>query len=353
MLLKAQGLYVFGPYRLDAHERQLLRDGASVRLPPKAFDMLVALVARAGSLATKEELLSEVWPGTFVEEANLSFTISVVRKALGEHERYIETVPKSGYRFIAPVSVLSAVVGAEPSPPGSIGAQTAKHWNWRRVGVLIGAGLLAISAWQSNFTRRPITTEVADTYFQAMYHRLRWQDGGCARAVPLFERVVTLEPEFDEAYAHLAWCYAYPDRTGQSVAVIEPKATTAAETALRLNPDLARGHAVLGLIKWRLGYDWSLAEKKYRRAINLNPRDSQTLIEFGEYLYASGHLKEGVETVDRGLALDRFRLDSNVAFGFALYLTRQYDNAIAQLRTTLDLDSHWANAQFLEAPLGK
>src|SRR6476619_1515636 len=107
MLLKAEVLHVIGPYRLDAHERQLLRAGAPVALPPRAFDLLLALVARAGSLATKEELLSEVWAGTFVEEVNLSYTVSLLRKALGE-EGYIETVPKSGYRFIAPVSVASA-----------------------------------------------------------------------------------------------------------------------------------------------------------------------------------------------------------------------------------------------------
>ena len=95
MLLKAEGLYVFGPYRLDAHERQLLRDGNPIPLPPKAFDLLLALVARAGSLATKEELLAEVWAGTFVEEANLSYTVSLLRRALGE-EGYIETVPKVG-----------------------------------------------------------------------------------------------------------------------------------------------------------------------------------------------------------------------------------------------------------------
>jgi hypothetical protein len=63
MLLKAEGLYVFGPYRLDARERQLRRNGAAIPLPPKAFDLLLALVARAGTLATKEELLSEVWAG--------------------------------------------------------------------------------------------------------------------------------------------------------------------------------------------------------------------------------------------------------------------------------------------------
>jgi DNA-binding winged helix-turn-helix (wHTH) protein len=120
MLLKTGGLCVFGPYRLDPRERQLVRDGQTVPLPPKAFDLLVALVARAGHLATKEELLAEVWPGTFVEEANLSYTISLLRKALrDEPERYIETVPKRGYRFrelVAPAGNVT-IDGVPPAPP--------------------------------------------------------------------------------------------------------------------------------------------------------------------------------------------------------------------------------------------
>jgi DNA-binding winged helix-turn-helix (wHTH) protein len=164
MLLKAEGLYVFGPYRLNAHERQLLRDGEPVPLPPRAFDLLLALVARAGSLATKEELLSEVWAGTFVEEVNLAYTVSLLRKALGE-EGYIETVPKSGYRFIAPVSVVSAAP-AETTLPDSSGGKTRKRSNARWLAALVTLGLLAVSAWiawRLGFSRPPelITVPIA------------------------------------------------------------------------------------------------------------------------------------------------------------------------------------------------
>ena len=161
MLLKAEGLYVFGPYRLDERERQLLRDSEPVPLPPRAFDLLLALVARAGSLATKEELLSEVWAGAFVEEVNLSYTVSLLRKALGE-EGYIETVPKSGYRFIAPVSVVSAAP-AETTLPDSSGGKTRKRSNARWLAALVTPGLLTDSAWmpwKPGFSRssEPITS---------------------------------------------------------------------------------------------------------------------------------------------------------------------------------------------------
>jgi len=98
--------YEFGSFRLDLAERRLLREGEPVPLPPKVFELLHVLVRRSGQILGKEELLREVWPGVVVEENNLSVNISALRKALGEgpHEHpYIETLPRRGYRFIAPV----------------------------------------------------------------------------------------------------------------------------------------------------------------------------------------------------------------------------------------------------------
>jgi len=97
--------YEFGPFRLDASERLLLHDGEIVPLSPKAFDMLVALVENSGHLLEKKELMQRLWPNTFVEEGSLAQNISLLRKALDESEsqKFIETVPRRGYRFVATV----------------------------------------------------------------------------------------------------------------------------------------------------------------------------------------------------------------------------------------------------------
>src|SRR5215510_12921831 len=116
--------YEFGPFRLDVAERLLLRDGESVPLTPKSFDLLLALVGHHGHLLEKDELMKLVWPDTFVEETNLASNISLIRKALGDGEngqRYIETAPKRGYRFVATVrendEADAAAPKAEPLPP--------------------------------------------------------------------------------------------------------------------------------------------------------------------------------------------------------------------------------------------
>jgi DNA-binding winged helix-turn-helix (wHTH) protein len=98
------GLYEFGPFRLDLERRVFARGQQVLPLAPKTFDLLVLLVQSPGRAFSKQELMSSLWPDTFVEEANLSFQISVLRKALGEDgARFIETVPKHGYRFAADV----------------------------------------------------------------------------------------------------------------------------------------------------------------------------------------------------------------------------------------------------------
>ena len=99
-------LYRFGSFCLDAGERVLLRDGRVMPLPAKALRTLLALVLRRGHLVEKDILMEEVWPEEFVEEGNLAQHIFMLRRALGEtteNPKYIETVPRRGYRFIAAV----------------------------------------------------------------------------------------------------------------------------------------------------------------------------------------------------------------------------------------------------------
>src|SRR5689334_23022070 len=99
-------VYGFGPFRLDADDRLLLRGDSAVHLTDKVFNILLLLVQRGGHLVTKEELMEQVWQGSIVEENNLTVSVSALRKALGEKQeggQYVETVPRRGYRFIADV----------------------------------------------------------------------------------------------------------------------------------------------------------------------------------------------------------------------------------------------------------
>ena len=120
--------YQFGPFRLDVRERRLSRGGEIIPLRLKVFDTLLVLVENAGRLVTKQELLDRVWPDTTVEENNLNHNVSILRKALGERatsQQYIETVPRIGYRFAAPVE--TAAASARPSAASPLAATKARQ----------------------------------------------------------------------------------------------------------------------------------------------------------------------------------------------------------------------------------
>jgi len=136
--------YEFGPYRIDPSTHQLLRGEQPVALTPKALEALLVLVRRSGTVVSKDELMKELWPDTFVEEANLAQHIAMIRKALGEtaqSHRYVVTLPGRGYRFTEPVRTVSAEGTSSLSHPHVQAPQEKKgRWPW-----IIGAALLAIA----------------------------------------------------------------------------------------------------------------------------------------------------------------------------------------------------------------
>jgi pimeloyl-ACP methyl ester carboxylesterase/DNA-binding winged helix-turn-helix (wHTH) protein len=121
-------VYEFGPFRLELREHRLLRQGTRIPITGKAFQTLRVLVEARGNLVSKQDLMTAVWPETSVEENNLDRNISTLRKALGEQSSgrpFIETVPRVGYRFLAPVTERNS-----PSPPPTSPAgipQTARQ----------------------------------------------------------------------------------------------------------------------------------------------------------------------------------------------------------------------------------
>lgn len=157
MSLQTKAVFEFGAFRLNPAERLLLREKVPVQLPPKAFDALVVMVENHGRLLGKDELLRTVWPDAFVEESNLAQHISILRRTLRDGEegfRYIETVPRHGYRFIAEVRELGGIAlntSALPDPPPGqqpapgVPASAAPRRRFRGL-IFAIAGLVAVLA---------------------------------------------------------------------------------------------------------------------------------------------------------------------------------------------------------------
>jgi DNA-binding winged helix-turn-helix (wHTH) protein/TolB-like protein/Flp pilus assembly protein TadD len=162
--------YEFGDFRLDPEPPSLWREEKLVALPPKALEMLLLLVRRRDIIVSREELLETVWRDTFVEEGNINYTVSLLRKTLDKDDkgRFIQTVPKRGYRFVADVLEVAANGHAENAVPNAEAAipseQPKPKIRWHFIGIVL-LGLLFVTGfviWRSFDERNLSPTAVTN-----------------------------------------------------------------------------------------------------------------------------------------------------------------------------------------------
>ena len=262
----ASPIYEFNGFRLIPSERLLLRNGGAVPLTHKVFDILLLLVRNRGQLVEKEEMLDAVWPEQFVEQHNLTVSMSALRKALGEspdkHE-YIETVPKHGYRFIANVREF----------PNDSSVQSKRHTP---------------------------STEAHHLYLKGRYNWNKRTPFWIERAVQYFEQAIQLDPHYALAYAGLADSYnLMAGNSGLPPSETFPKARAAALRALEIDDTLAEAHTSLALVRYLFDWQWSAAERGFQRAIELNPNYATAHHWYGEYLGLCRRFDEGFKELVR------------------------------------------------------
>ncbi len=208
--------YGFGPFELNAAEHTLSIGGRPVTLRPRAFDTLLYLVRHPGRLVTRDELIAGVWGETIVEEGNLHWTISSVRRALSQEAEgtWIETVRGLGYRFVAPVEDLTGEPAAESRPENAQStsedprevARTSDVTSWRVwLTVLLAVLLISVAGWTVVRRRAsPVATEAQRLYAEGS-ERLQSLDGPGARE--RLKAAVEAQPVFPGAWMALARSY--------------------------------------------------------------------------------------------------------------------------------------------------
>ena len=178
--------YRFGEFTVDSEQKVLLQNGKPLRLPPKVFDTLLILVNNSGRIVEKEELMSQLWPDTFVEEANLTFNIQQLRKAFRDnarHPKFIETVARRGYRFIADVQE-----GTPPSvttdelpnanPEVSLPTPGRSYFLFAAISVLL-IGVVVTTGW---FARGRLNASAESAAILSASFKSQKPSGGVVRA---------------------------------------------------------------------------------------------------------------------------------------------------------------------------
>ncbi len=356
-------LYEFGQFRLDAVERLFLRDGEVVPLTPKAFDLLLALVKQPGHLLEKEVLLKTVWPDSFVEENNLADNISKLRKALGEGEngqKFIETIPKRGYRFVADVRKQSgirtaqvaeravSVAGAIEEHPAtpiahSLAKQGLRFTTLLRLLAVSMILLIGTGAWL--YFKLEKKGKVQQLEFKGNFYLGRWTETEIRKGIEYYNQAIALNPNSASAYEGLAAGWIFLSDLHTSPREAEPKAQAAILKALQIDEGSAAAHVSSGLIKTQYDWDWAGAELEFKRAIELAPDDDSAHQIYGWYLTAMGRFDEAQAEMKHALKPNPLNDFALWGLGDSFYFARQYEQAVEQYRRAIAIESksHWTH----------
>jgi DNA-binding winged helix-turn-helix (wHTH) protein/tetratricopeptide (TPR) repeat protein len=241
-----------------------IRNGRIVRrLEPQVVNLLVFLASSNGRVVTKDEIIDGVWQGRFIAETTLTRSIADLRRALGDQTqrpRYIETIPKRGYRLVAPVSGLPR--GNEPSSP--------------------------------------VSRDAYARYVEGRHHFLKGTAESLERARECLSEAVRLEPAFIAAHDALAELFWYLGFFGH----LPPKDACALGVwqslrALELDEQRPESHAMLGMLRKELDFDWAEVHREFARALELDPRSHVVrarhalcgLLPMGRYAEAAAALE--------------------------------------------------------------
>jgi DNA-binding winged helix-turn-helix (wHTH) protein/Tfp pilus assembly protein PilF len=342
--MSAHQRLLFEDFELRLDSGELFQGGTPVKLQPQPAKVLEVLASRSGEVVSREEIRQLVWGDAFVDfDASLNFCVKEIRRALGDSAtspRFVETVPRRGYRFLMPVRTDEA---APQLPQASLPPPPAPPRRWSGLGAaagmalcllilltfLLGSRLHPVPSPGKSPKARPSSETANEAYLQGIHFLEREQYD---KAEASFGDVTLLDPEFAPAYAKLALAQLkreHPPHPGVT--------ETTVRRALKLDPNLAEAHSLLGLLLFQRHLDWSGAEREIRKALELDPENAKTYLNYSLYLQALGRHEEALAAVRKARDLDPAWMVAGSNYAWYLYLDRQYEEAIRQARNILKL----------------
>ena len=350
----------FGPYRLDLATGELQRSGIAVRLQPQPSKLLVLLVQHAGELVTREEIRQHVWdPGTFVDfDQSVNFCVRQIRTALHDNADtpcYLETLPRRGYRFVAPVQTLvDPPASPEKVKTPAAGESVPSRRRDAAVAIAVTAvitvavalgGVMRVSQVTSLRVADPKANEEVQV---GRFFLGKLTNDDTLTAIGHFETATRVDPQYAPAYAGLAEAYnrlATVFLAGKPPSNVRLLAFRAATRAIQLDPVLAEAHAALGYTALH-ELDWAQAEVSLRRAIELKPEYGPAHVTFASYLVAQHRSTDAIAEARRAVELEPASLAARHSLAWMLYFDRRYDAAIKELQMILQMDRTYAMGQW-------
>ncbi len=328
----------FDGWTVNRVSGEITRDGRTARLPQQPLRILVELFDHAGEVVTREQLVKVLWPGGIVDFDNgLNVAVRKLRVALddvGDVPRYVETLPRVGYRFIGKPGVSAdAPAGSHRMPArarialvlGIVGLAIAVATGWWLGG---GSQHLAEDARPHHVP----SVRAQELYLEGIQTRSRRDTNTSKLAIEKFEAALREDADYPEAWAALSDSLtASVIRQMAKPADAFPRARAAALRALELDPDLAAAHTSMGLIHLDHEKDFAGAEREFRRALELDVHSARAWHHLGMARAELGHVEEALTALRRARELEPMTLLFSSNYAMVLVNARRYEETIGFL----------------------
>jgi DNA-binding winged helix-turn-helix (wHTH) protein/Flp pilus assembly protein TadD len=337
-----QGTLQFDGWTVDRVSGEISRDGHMTRLPQQPLRILIELTDRAGEVVTREQLVKALWPQGVVDFDNgLNVAVRKLRVALddvGDTPRYVETLPRVGYRFIGKLG--------EPAPPATIEPTPARSvrgiWlvlAFAVVALVAGLGIHWFSERSASGTRHVPSARAQELYVEGMHERSRRDVDATALALAKLEEAIKEDPEYAEAWAGYSRALSGAVvRQLTTPAEGLPKARAAAERALMLDPKVADAHVTLLHIHMDFDKDFVAATRDLERARRLGLNTASFWHYSAMWHAQQGRVDEGLADMRRARALEPMTLLLSSNYALILFNARRYDEVIALLAPMIEVN---------------
>jgi DNA-binding winged helix-turn-helix (wHTH) protein/Tfp pilus assembly protein PilF len=305
-------IFRFAEFELDCRSRELRKRGRRLRVQQQPLEILAMLIAASGDVVTRDELRTRIWgERTHVDfDRGINKAINRLRQLLGDdvaRPRFIETLPKRGYRFVADVARLAS--------------------------------------------RRQIRDDAREAYLKARHFWNKRTPADLRRSMEYFHRTIERDPDYAPAWTGLADAYLMVGIFGlQPPREVFPPAKSAAERALALDDSLADAHTVLGEIQKLYDWNWEGAERSYRCAIQLNPDYAVAHHWYAQLLSMLARHDEAQREIEAARRCDPLSPIIAAFFSFVAFEARRFEAAAAAAHEAIELD---ANAPLTHCMLGR
>ncbi len=358
----------FDAYEVHLPTHELFKHGSRIKLAPQAFRVLQMLLDHPGELVTREEFRRALWPAdTFVDfDQGLNSAIKKIRDALcdsAETPRYIETLPKLGYRFVHEVNELDSreVSETKEDLPSLITDQrTSRNGNWGQFAgglamIAVASFVLDLGGIRTSLLYRPsaqpgvqssvvlpfepaqqarsrqarkVNPEAYEAYLKGLsLDRVKHHE--IEKAKSYFEVAIQKDPDFAPAYVELARAYR---NLGQFLWLSPrdafPPAKQAVRKALELDDSSCDAHWSLAWLNWQYDWDWQSAEKELKTTIALCPNSATFHEYYAHYLGCTGRTEEALGEITKSHELDPLMDDYLIYKALIYYQIRNYDEML-------------------------